>query len=117
MKRYQGIEAVKFYREAKLHHAVLSDLWEDGALLKIEAGSVPKVSEGTTGEYYLATRHGKTKFRGITKEVVKKGNALCWEIEFTELSPFKEDPLRRMIDEIILSDSGRDGVSDRQNYG
>ncbi|MBN1577523.1 MAG: hypothetical protein JW913_13275 [Chitinispirillaceae bacterium] len=117
MNRHQGIEAVNFYREAKLHHAVLSDLWEDGALLKTEAGNVPKVREGAAGEYYLATKHGKTKFRGITKEVAQKGNTLCWEIEFTEISPFKEDPLRRMIDEIVYSDSSRDGVADRRGYG
>jgi hypothetical protein len=65
MKWYQGIEAVKFYRETKLHHAVISDLWEDGALLETEAGNFPKVREGRAGEYYLATKHGKTKFRGI----------------------------------------------------
>jgi hypothetical protein len=117
MKRQQEIETVKFYRDAKLHHAVLSDLREDGALLMTEAGNIPKVREGTTGEYYLATKHGKTKFRGITKEVIQKGDALCWEIEFIEISPFKEDPLRKMIDEIVCSDSVRDGVSDRQRYG
>ena len=117
MNRQPGIQAVKFYRDAKLHDALISDLWENGALLKIEAGNFPKVREGTSGEYYLATKHGKTKFRGITKEVVQKGNALCWEIEFIELSPFREDPLRRMIDEIVCSDSGRDGAADRRNYG
>lgn len=110
MKRQSEIQAVKFYRDAKLHEAVIYDLWEDGALLKTETGNFPKVREGRAGEYYLATKHGKTKFRGITKEVAQKGNALCWKIEFIELSPFREDPLRIMIDEILLSDSGRDGA-------
>ena len=117
MKRQQRIEAVKFYREATLHHAILVDLWEDGALLKADAGSIPKVREGKTGEYYLATKYGKTKFRGIIKEVSQMGGAFCWEIEFIEISPFKEDPLRKMIDEIVYSDSGRDGVEDQKIYG
>lgn len=114
MKRHQRIKAVKFYREAKLHHAILVDIWKDGALLKGNAGSIPKVCEGKTGEYYLATRHGKTKFRGITKVVSHVKDELCWEVEFIELSPHKEDPLRRMIDEIVGQDSGLDGVADQQ---
>ncbi|MBN1760262.1 MAG: hypothetical protein JW863_18185 [Chitinispirillaceae bacterium] len=117
MKQYPGIKAVKFYREAKLHHAVLVDLWEDGALLKAETCNIPKVSEGKTGEYYLATKYGNTKFRGIIKEVSLIGSALCWEIEFIEISTFNEDPLRRMIDEIVLLDSGREVVENELTYG
>lgn len=117
MKQHQEIKAVTFYREAILHRATLVDLWEEGALLKTEDGPLPKVCEGKTGEYYLVTKYGKTKCRGIIKKVSQMESAFCWEIEFTEISPFKEDPLRRIIEEIVYSDSGRNGAEARKIYG
>jgi hypothetical protein len=93
--------AVSFYREGKLHRAALLSLSQCGARFISCSVVAQKIVEGRAGEYYFQTAYGKSKCRGITRNIFRSDPVIVWEIEFIELSGNEEDPLRRALGDAL----------------
>ncbi len=93
--------AVSFYREGKLHRAALLSLSEHGARFISCSVIAHKIVEGRAGEYYFQTAYGKSKCRGITRNIFRSDPVIVWEIEFIELSENEEDPLRKTLGDAL----------------
>jgi hypothetical protein len=98
---------VAFYNNSKLYRGYATDLSIGGARLRLPVDTpdgIPDFSRGRKMECYLLNRYGNSKCRGTIQWMLYDGTMLQWGISFIELSIDKDDPLRRIIDEVCLSE-------------
>ncbi|MBN1309754.1 MAG: PilZ domain-containing protein [Chitinispirillaceae bacterium] len=101
--RLYGAVNVAFYNHDKFYRGYMADLSTGGARMLLPADlpdTFPDLSIGRKIECYVLNRHGCSKCRGTIQWIRYDGSLLIWGISFIEVSSEKDDPFRKMIDEV-----------------